>query len=166
MTRKPDHCKPGDFAPEESEASAEDRQIFLDYLEQDQNLPSKDEVGSASPRRVPRKPKRRAERRSPQQTLDLHGFSLQESKNHFDVIWQDIKKLAAVEPFKMRIVTGKGLHSGAGGSVLASEFYAYISERYHLHIQTIDSPPSEVKLHGVPIRGHFDVVFFVKKSAR
>ena len=55
-------------------------------------------------------------------------------------------------------VIGKGLHSKDGVGVLSREIHDYISNKYIHNIMEIDDSPCDVLIHGVPIRGHFNVV--------
>ena len=58
----------------------------------------------------------------------------------------------------LKVITGKGLHSRQGLAVLSREIHDYISNKYIHDIVEIDDSPCDVLMHGVPIRGHFNVV--------
>ena len=55
----------------------------------------------------------------------------------------------------IKIITGKGLHSGSEGAVLPREVHAYFHARYQSYIIKIDDSPHQAAIDGIPIRGHF-----------
>ena len=46
-----------------------------------------------------------------------------------------------------------------GVGVLGREIHDYVSNKYVHNIVEIDDSPCDVLVHGVPIRGHFNVIF-------
>ncbi len=92
--------------------------------------------------------------------IDLHGFSVSEAR---EVIVNFISgiKLKHSE-IKVRIITGKGLHSPEGRGVLFRDIFVFINSRFSSFIKTIDDPPWETALDGIPLRGYFEVVFVFK----
>jgi DNA-nicking Smr family endonuclease len=91
--------------------------------------------------------------------VDLHRMTLAEAIAAVDAaIGGDLAQMrGAQQQVVLKIITGKGLHSGASGSVLAREVHRHVKTRYALHIVAIEESPAEVKLGGVPMRGHFKV---------
>lgn len=93
---------------------------------------------------------------APTVTVDLHGCTLKEA---LEVVGNRISQLLTQGGvIHLRVITGKGRHSGSDGSVLAKEVHKYVLQRFHKSIQRIDSAPSDVMVGDLPIRGHFDVV--------
>ena len=94
---------------------------------------------------------------APDLTLDLHGYTLSEAN---DVVGSKISEILVSKAgiVTLRVITGKGHHSGSGGSVLAKGVHTYVSSRFRLSIIRIDAAPADVTLGSLPIRGHFDVV--------
>jgi DNA-nicking Smr family endonuclease len=91
-------------------------------------------------------------------SIDLHGMTLSEAQDHvYRVMSRHLGESPRSE-LRFRIITGKGVHSGHGGGILAKEMHAYVSQRFSSMIIKIDSSPHEVAVSGLPIRGHFDVV--------
>jgi DNA-nicking Smr family endonuclease len=92
----------------------------------------------------------------PDLVIDLHGFTLREA---LTVVHSRIASVLASASgiIHIRIITGKGRHSGEGGSVLAREVHAEVRARYQRRIQRLDEAPTDVVVGDLPIRGHFDV---------
>jgi DNA-nicking Smr family endonuclease len=88
--------------------------------------------------------------------IDLHGMTVTEAISHLD---REISLASNANggPVTLKIVTGKGLHSGPGGGILVTEIYKYVCHRYGPVIVSIDASPAEVALGGIPWRGHFNV---------
>lgn len=99
----------------------------------------------------------RAKTGSPDITLDLHGYTLSEAN---DIVGNKISEILVSKAgvVTLRVITGKGHHSGAGGSVLAKGVHSYVEQRFRKSIERIDSAPADVIVGNLPIRGHFDVV--------
>ncbi len=94
--------------------------------------------------------------------IDLHGKRLDEA-----TLAVDLEIAAALTgrkgPVRFRIITGKGLHSGPGGSVLPREVHRHVKQRYADVITALDESPADVKVRGVPLRGHFEVTIAPKR---
>jgi len=90
--------------------------------------------------------------------IDLHGMTLDHARRHVDDrINEVLVGLPAGAVATVRIVTGKGLGSGAGGGVLAREIPAWVRDRFARHIVDMDESPADVQLGGIPLRGSFRV---------
>ena len=96
------------------------------------------------------------------QTVDLHGLTLDAATRRIETIIQGFLRRPAGSRLELKIITGKGLHSGPTGSVLAREIHAYVRQRYALHIARIEASPADVTLGGVPLKGHFMVSLIVR----
>jgi len=96
------------------------------------------------------------------QTVDLHGLTLDAATERIESIIQDFLRRPAGSRLDLKVITGKGLHSGPAGSVLAREIHAYVRQRYALHIARIEASPADVTLGGVPLKGHFMVSLVVR----
>ena len=131
------------------EDDAED--IFVKFLEENQ-IPDKDSESHQS-----RSQKSRKHQAQPQIEIDLHGLTVREACKIVSHKINEVKAQSLV--FTVKIITGKGLHSGPSGGVLSTEVYSFVMDRYAQHIDQIEDPPHEIKLSGVPIRGHFTVKF-------
>lgn len=109
----------------------------------------------------PRASKRRGS--MPHFDLDLHGL-------HVDAACRQVEhfireRLAQIEdPFTITIITGRGLHSGPGGGVLARDVYDYVRGRFLPLVQRMDEAPTAATLGGLPLRGYFQVTFKPKSS--
>ena len=99
----------------------------------------------------------KAKSNSPDYIVDLHGYSLSEAN---DIVGRKISAILVSKGgiVTLRVITGKGHHSGVGGSVLAKDVHAYVQARFHKSIERMDSAPADVIVGNLPIRGHFDVV--------
>lgn len=134
-------------------------QAFLDAMNtlDLSQIPAKDRKKDESP--AVRKPAAtpRSKTDGPAISIDLHGYTLREA---LEVVGNRISQVVARESgtIHIRIVTGKGRHSGSEGSVLAKEVHKYVVQRFQKYIQRIDSAPADVMVGDLPIRGHFDVV--------
>lgn len=102
----------------------------------------------------------KADRSAPVE-IDLHRLTLEEAIWRVDAELD--QALASRQQRTFKIITGKGLHSGPAGGVLAREMHRHIAERYARHIKDMDESPADVKIGGVPLRGHFSVT--LKKKA-
>jgi DNA-nicking Smr family endonuclease len=94
----------------------------------------------------------------PELKIDLHGMTLDEARRHVDDRINDLLvKLNPGNVVTINIVTGKGLNSGAGGSVLAREIPEWVRNRFARHILEMDESPADVQLGGIPLRGSFRI---------
>jgi DNA-nicking Smr family endonuclease len=143
------------------EISAEADQAFLDAMEglDPSKIPGKEEPSDADLMRSALSGGTRAKGKgnSPDYTVDLHGYTLSEAN---DIVGSKISEILVSKGgiVTLRIITGKGHHSGAGGSVLAKDVHAYVQARFRKSIERMDSAPADVIVGNLPIRGHFDVV--------
>jgi DNA-nicking Smr family endonuclease len=94
-------------------------------------------------------------------TVDLHGMSLADAKLHLRNLWLELKA-GGKHQIVLRIITGKGLHSGNTGPVLVEEIHDFVVSMFGQSIARIDENPAKVRLSGLPIRGHFDVEILIK----
>lgn len=95
------------------------------------------------------------------QKIDLHGLNLAEAKDFLRTTWQQMRSSGKGKR-NLRIITGKGIHSGAGGPVLVEEIHDFVTKLFGSSISRIDENPSKVRLAGLPLRGHFDVELHIK----
>ena len=89
-------------------------------------------------------------------SLDLHGMTLEEAFHKIDAT---IKPLICKHKsrFDVKIITGRGLHSGPEGSVLARETHHYVACKYQTYILRIDENPMDRAINGIPLKGYFRV---------
>lgn len=89
-------------------------------------------------------------------SIDLHGMTLEEAKVEIE---SEMKAIAnsGKGQWKIRVITGKGRHSGPAGGVLVREIYHFFTQTYGHLVVKIDTDPSASLVGGVPIRGHFNV---------
>ena len=98
--------------------------------------------------------KRKKPGSSPAIDIDLHGMSLSEALAELDAqIGHFLRQRTG--NVTVKIITGKGLHSGPDGSVLPREVHRHFVERFRRYILTIEDSPHTVTISGIPIRGHF-----------
>lgn len=86
--------------------------------------------------------------------VDLHGMTVEQAQRAVD---SAIARLPRGQEIKLRVITGKGIHSGPEGGVLGRDIHYHVATRYRSAIVRLDESPADVRLGGVPIRGHFDV---------
>ena len=89
--------------------------------------------------------------------IDLHGKTVSEAQSAVSHLMVELRK-QYTGIVNLKVITGKGLHSANGVGVLGREIHDYISNKYIHNIIEIDDSPCDVLIHGVPIRGHFNVV--------
>jgi DNA-nicking Smr family endonuclease len=87
--------------------------------------------------------------------LDLHGLSLPEAIAKVDMQLNDMIRLKG--PKKLRIITGKGRHSSGGTGTLIHGVYDHVARSWSKHLESIDTPPGNDLIQGLPLRGHFDL---------
>jgi len=105
------------------------------------------------------KPKAKAARkRPPLRKIDLHGQTLIEAQNTIDQLFTELLHGRLAQRIEVQVITGKGLHSGPSGAVLAKHIHNYIVQRYQMSIESIEDSPDDLRLNGIPIRGHFNVI--------
>lgn len=130
------------------EEDAED--IFMRHLAEDPMQVPVEKVETKSD--IARR--RKKEKKSLEEvSLDLHGLTVAEAQSCIDRLIQKLS--AGKNPVILRIITGRGLHSGSTGGVLIAEIYSYVHQRYRQRIVQSDGDPNDVKIDGVPIRGWF-----------
>lgn len=98
----------------------------------------------------------RSDKKSSNLSIDLHGLTLEEAK---DFICLRLEALLdeSSSLFTVTIITGKGKHSGPGGSVLAKEIHRFVRQRFDAQITYIEESPSDLIVGQFPLRGHFRV---------
>ena len=129
-------------------------QMFLDFIEN--FSPTKDDkkLSEESPKKGR---SNRSNSDTKKLTIDLHGYSSRDAIQEVDrVIGENLD--SSLGEVHLKIITGKGRHSGADGPVLAGEVYNHIKRTYRDRILKIDENPDLLRLNGVLIRGHFEVV--------
>jgi DNA-nicking Smr family endonuclease len=93
--------------------------------------------------------------------VDLHGYLLKDALAKVDrVIAGLLNRPLSQKPQAgtvLKIITGKGRHSGAAGGILIREVYSHVLGAYRHGILKIDHPPAQDRLHGLPVRGFFMV---------
>lgn len=146
----------------ELEDNAEE--LFLTHIEQF-TPPNKDSkknysgepIGDSNTKNTVRKTKK-----SRQQlidiTIDLHGCTTAEAEQIIDSTLNRLREGKQSTRYKVRVITGKGLHSPNGKGVLSRHIHAYVSARFGHCILSIDEPPHAVQIMGAPLRGHFDFI--------
>ena len=100
------------------------------------------------------RPSRKRTHQEPTFSIDLHGLTVVQAEA---VCRARMHALLAehLGPFVLKVITGRGLHSGERGAVLVREIYQFIRTTYAAHIVTIDPPPADSAIDGVPLRGYF-----------
>ena len=135
--------------------------IFREFLEKDSMLPAKDQdSGSETRFRAISKSKRRGSgkhAKDVQVTIDLHGMRVAEACQHIEEQMDVVLAEAKGQVISFRFITGKGRHSGPEGGVLVREVYEYVLRRFAKRLVSIDAPPFETRLQGLPLRGYFDM---------
>jgi DNA-nicking Smr family endonuclease len=111
----------------------------------------KDDEGSL----VPERPSGRRKAKPDLITIDLHGYLLDEAQSLVEAELDALLLDGGL--IEVKIITGKGRHSQSGGGILAREIHRFVEQRYRAEIQKIEASPDEVRLQGLPIRGHFHV---------
>ncbi len=99
-----------------------------------------------------------------EKTIDLHGYTVKESKA---LLTELIHKAISSEAkeLKLKIITGKGLRSASeGGGVLAREIPLHIEVKWAKRILFIEDSPAKVLMGGVPLRGDFTVILDVREE--
>lgn len=128
--------------------------IFESYLEND-TFEIK-EIDGDGKRSFPKARKSAGECRWSE--IDLHGFTAQAAKEALDSVIKEWRA-SQFHELKLKIITGKGLHSADGKAVLSVEVFRHVTKRYRGLIHKVDEAPHKVVVGGVPIRGHFNVHF-------
>ena len=150
-----DRRKPPRLRSVVMEDEEESRSLFLDAMAalDGKKLPDKDAAwAKASPARS----EGRSDKKSSNPSIDLHGLTLDQAKDYvslrLDAILDDLSGQTTVT-----IITGKGKHSGPGGSVLAKEIHRFVRLRYEAQIVYLEESPADLVVGQFPLRGHFRV---------
>jgi DNA-nicking Smr family endonuclease len=125
-------------------------ELFLKHLEQ-----FKPDKPDAEESRESRKKASRTHRAPQVHEIDLHGLSLEEAQHTVRAVLDDLREMAGLH--RVKIITGKGHHSQRGDSVLAREIHSFVLLTWRRVIMEIEDSPDQVRLAGVPLRGHFHV---------
>ncbi len=91
--------------------------------------------------------------------IDLHGYTVAQAENFLAKRFAEFSKLYSGEKIKAKIITGKGLHSGPGGSALSTSAHTFVRKLLGAKIISISESPAQLKINNLPIRGHFDLIF-------
>lgn len=132
----------------EIEDNAKD--LFHSYIE------SMDESKDFPIEEKPRTSKKPISKKLKSIIIDLHQLTLPEAKNRIDDKIMELSSFTS--RVKLKIITGKGIHSKDGVSILAKEIHSYVASKYKQKIKQIDTSPEEVKINNRPIRGFFRVI--------
>lgn len=92
----------------------------------------------------------------PTREIDLHRCTVAEARSLIDAAIARI--ITTRSTVRLKIITGKGRHSGPKGPILAREIHTYIATTYANHIVSLEESPADAVLGGLPLRGHFHVV--------
>ena len=135
-------------------------QIFRDYVENMGDIP---EHERSFPEAKPIPPSKSSSKSSGKRSsggdaksIDLHGMTLNEAVRAVDRFLDGVVFDLRGE-VRVKIITGKGRHSGPDGAVLPGGVYKHVKSTWRRHIVRIDESPQDVSIAGLPIRGHFDV---------
>lgn len=138
----------------EIEEDAEE--LFLRHLEQFKP----DKVDAEEPKE-PEKKASKTHKATMVHELDLHGLRLDEAQHRVREVLDGLREMAGMH--KVKIITGKGHHSQRGDSVLAKEIHSFVLQTFRPVIMQIEDSPDQVRLAGVPLRGHFHVTILGKR---
>ncbi|MCX6116392.1 MAG: Smr/MutS family protein [Proteobacteria bacterium] len=139
-----------------------ERELFMDAVSNfDHSKVDKEQELYGGPKKANEKKPGGKNRLKDFVTIDLHGLTLQDALSVVDARLTLSGSYSGIAQ-RFRIITGKGLHSHAGIAVLASEVHRYVLTRYKSRIISIDESPGDVRIGGIPLRGHFDVVLSIK----
>ncbi len=131
-------------------------QIFEEYLD---NMDDLDKIEHSTPEPQKLTATKRTQKASKTRlatSIDLHGLTLNEAIAKVDrQITEILFSLKGTANIK--IITGKGIHSGPEGSVLPAGVWAHVNSAWRRNISSIEDSPDSVKVAGLPIRGHFAV---------
>ncbi|MCX6127691.1 MAG: Smr/MutS family protein [Proteobacteria bacterium] len=92
--------------------------------------------------------------------LDLHGLTLDQAQNEIRTELNELREWPGLH--RIRIITGKGHHSHKGEGILAKEIHGFVMQVFGRFIINVESSPDEVRLNGVPLRGHFELTLLGK----
>jgi DNA-nicking Smr family endonuclease len=98
----------------------------------------------------------RSDKKSSDLSIDLHGLTLEQAKDFVHLRLESMLDELSNQ-FTVTIITGKGKHSGPGGSVLAKEIHRFVRQRFDGQITYLEESPSDVIVGQFPLRGHFRV---------
>ena len=151
-----DHKAPNKLPSVETESEEESRKIFLEAMSKLSGSKPPDKDSHAQSAGGQARGNRSIHAKNQPREIDLHGLTLDEAKERVRVrLLTILRELSGQTTFI--IITGKGRHSGPGGSVLASQIHSFVRTHFAAHIVHIEESPSDVTIGGVPIRGHFRV---------
>lgn len=138
----------------EIEEDAEE--LFLRHLEQ-----FKPDKQVAEEPKEPEKKASKTHKATIIHELDLHGLRLDEAQQRVREVLDGLREMAGMH--KVKIITGKGHHSQRGDSVLAKEIHSFVLLTFRRIILEIEDSPDQVRLAGVPLRGHFHVTILGRR---
>jgi DNA-nicking Smr family endonuclease len=126
--------------------------IFEDFLD---NMGDIDKIDHSTPepQKISAK-KRSTNTRS--ESIDLHGLTLAQAVSKVDRMIAEIL-FSLKGTVTIKIITGKGIHSGSDGAVLPDGVWNHVRSTWAKNISQLEESPSSVKVAGLPIRGHFAV---------
>lgn len=140
----------------------EEKELFLKHLEE--GVPDKDElmkegfVSTRSGNKAKARPKK-ADIQGNVVSIDLHGLTEEQAENK---IREQVAGVLRGQRTKLRIITGRGRHSGPGGPVLAVSIHQYVLARFGAIILDIEASPADTTMDGLTFRGHFHVTILKK----
>lgn len=88
-------------------------------------------------------------------SLDLHGKTYSEAVDSLKFFID--QKRSECKILDLKIITGRGLHSGDGGPVLARDIHIYVKKNFAESITFLETSPADAMINGVAVRGHFQV---------
>jgi DNA-nicking Smr family endonuclease len=138
----------------ELEEDAEE--LFLRHLEQ-----FKPDKPDAEEPKEPEKKVSKTHKAQQVHEIDLHGLSLEDAQHRVRAVLDGLREMAGMH--RVKIITGKGHHSQRGDSILAREIHSFVLLTWRRVIMEIEDSPDQVRLAGVPLRGHFHVTIRGKR---
>lgn len=148
MSRRKKNKSPKTTPSVTIELEEDAEEVFLEHIEK-----------HFSPMKTVEEQKPRAKSRGRSElasfSIDLHGDTLSVACDRLRGYIAD--KIASHGHFKLRVITGKGRHSGEGGGILSESVHDFVKKQFWDNIVSIESSPHETKVGGLPVRGHFDV---------
>ncbi len=150
------------------ENTQEDQELFESYLEkayQDPEFLSKltEDFQDVNPK--PIKASSRKKTLHPKYVIDLHGKTCEEAEHALETFVLRSFSKNPSQQLEFQVITGKGLHSNGRGKLIR-EIYYFAKSFFSDQIIKIDSPPFELHLNEVPLKGYFDMTLKRTKKHR
>ena len=136
---------------------AEEDQLFLDHMQTSDWAEIPRKYDSCELSETKKHKKKLSKKFLKEYSIDLHGLNLTSAKATLNRFILDIFK-GKGSVFKLKIITGRGIHSSEVGSRLYRDIPVFLRQKWKNNIIHVDESPADQMINGFPLKGYFYLI--------